>query len=202
MTSQHQFTVDCEFDWGGRTYGTTGLTQGLPRILSAFRQAGVRGLFFVSTELLQDWGDCLWLITNQGHEIGSHGHFHTIYKDRWRAEADRHLSLKLLAEYQSVPQESIRYRAPKFNYEVRGEQYSYRKAHVSLLRHMWLKEKIKEDTIIYLHPFDIVETKEKAPNLFCKLWYSQPKKAYETLIDLLESYPGSDIINRAVQKIA
>ena len=78
----------------------------------------------------------------EGHEIGSHGHFHTVYKESFRKEADRQLSLQILALYQSIPKESIRYRAPKFDYEVCGELYSYRDSHVSLLKHIWFGKEI------------------------------------------------------------
>ncbi len=184
----YRWTVDIEYDWGGRTNGIQGIERGLPKIVEAFREHSIKALFFISTEIAETDYSFIKNLRNLGHEIGSHGHFHTKFKEEFRRQADKDLSVSLLANYESLPKESIRYRAPKFYHEVRGEIYSYKKSHVSLLKNMWLKEKIKEETIIYLHPFDIIETPEKAPNLFCKLWYSQPKKAYETFIDLLNHY--------------
>lgn len=181
----YKWTVDVEFDWGGRTNGKVGLEQGLPKILEAFGRKKIKALFFISTETLESLPFLVQGIMAQGHEIGSHGHFHVNFREVWRKENDKRISEAFLASHKSLSQRSIRYRAPKFNYPISGEFYSNRNSHVSLLKHMWLKEKIKGDTIMYLHPFDIVETKEPAPNLFCKLWYSRPKRAYETFINLL-----------------
>lgn len=189
----YRWTVDVEYDWGGRTNGIQGIERGLPKIVEAFREYSIHGLFFISTEIAETDFGFIKNLRNLGHEIGSHGHVHTKFKEEFRRQADKDLSISLLALHQSVPKDSIRYRAPKFNYEVSGERYSYRKSHVSLLKNMWFKEKIKEETIIYLHPFDIVETQEAAPSLFCKLWYSRPKKAYDTFINLLNHYPDSYI---------
>lgn len=64
--------------------------------------------------------------------------------------------------------------------------YSSPKNHTSLLRHMWYGQPMRK--IFYLHPFDIVKPKTKPPNLFCKLWYSQPERAYSTFKRLVERY--------------
>lgn len=189
----YRWTVDVEYDFGGRTNGIEGLIHGVQYITNAFKKYNIKALFFISTETLGKWPPFIKDIRDGGHEIGSHGHYHTAYKNRRLSEADKEMSIKIIASYESISKENVRYRAPKFNYKVSGELYSYRKSHVSLLKHMWLKEKIKKKTIIYLHPFDIVETNELAPNLFCKLWYSRPKRAYDTFINLLNRYPHSYI---------
>ncbi len=185
MDKTLQWTVDVEYDYGGRTGGDKGILHGLPLILDLFMDNKIKALFFISTELMGGYKRKIRKILNEGHKIGSHGHFHTVYKEGFRKEADRQLSLQLLAEYQSIPEELIRYRAPKFNFKVSGELFSDRKGHTGLLRHMWLHEPIRD--IIYLHPFDIVETNEPAPNLFCKLWYSKPIEAYKLLRRILEN---------------
>ena len=64
--------------------------------------------------------------------------------------------------------------------------YSSPKNHTSLLKHMWLRQPMHD--IFYFHPFDIIRPKTKPPNLFCKLWYSQPERAYETLKNLVAKY--------------
>ena len=180
----YNWTVDVEKDWGGRSETEEGLRRGMPILLKTFRTFNIRALLFISTELLHTHRRIIKELNDEGHEIASHGHFHIIYEEEFRKEADKKLSLELLAAHQSIPKESIRYRAPKFNYEVPGEFYSYRKSHVSLLKHMWLGERINNETIIYLHPFDIVGG-SNPPNLFCRLWYSRPNVAYETLRRLL-----------------
>ena len=186
----YTWTIDAESDFGGRTNETTGITKGLPRIFEAFRKEKVKALFFVSTELLEYTPSIVQKILSEGHEIGSHGHFHTIYKEDFRKEADRKLSLELLATHQSLSKESIQYRAPKFNFKVSGQLYSDRNGHVGLLKHMWLKTPILADPIFYLHPFDIVGG-NNPPNLFCRLWYSKPDKALQLFKNLLQKYPGS-----------
>lgn len=193
MAQTYRWTVDVEFDEGGRSNGTVGLKEGIPRILEALGKAQVKALFFISTEILESVPFIVQEILKENHEIGSHGHYHIPFKETWRKDNDRRISEAFLASHKSLSGQTFRYRGPKFNYPISGEQYSSRESHVSVLKHMWLKEKVKEDTIIYLHPFDIVETNEQAPNLFCKLWYSRPKKAYETFTNLLNCYPKSYI---------
>lgn len=185
-----KWTVDVEYDWGGRTNGTIGITEGLPKIISAFKDKGVTGIFFISTELISQFPRLPFYLREVGHEVGSHGHFHTVYKEKFRQEKDRRLSMKYF-------QSGAHYRAPKFSYE-NDDIYSKKEGHTGLLKHMWLKEPMRK--IFYLHPFDIVETKEKAPNLFCKLWYSQPKRAYETFINLLDNYSSLYSSSQASQK--
>lgn len=171
------WTVDVEYNFGGRTNGTDGLFEGIDRILQSFDSFGVRGVFFISTEVLQDRPQLIRILKEKNHAIGSHGHFHTRFKEKWRRIEDRRISEEILG--------SKLYRAPKFYWAREDNIYSSPRNHTSLLKHMWVGEPVRD--IIYLHPFDIVETEEKAPNLFCKLWYSQPKRAYETFISLLSS---------------
>lgn len=180
MDKKYQWTVDVEKNFGGRTNGTSGIEIGLPKIIQAFNQAKVTGLFFVSTELEDSYPGLIASIRIQGHKVGSHGHFHTVFKEGFRRQANKDLSLKYFGK--DVP-----FRAPKFSH-ITEDIYSNPKGHVSLLKQTWFGLKLPPDPIFYLHPFDIVETDEKAPNLFCKLWYSQPRFAYATFIDLLKCY--------------
>lgn len=177
----YRWTVDVEYDWGGRTNGVRGISEGLPEIIKLFDGAGIKALFFISTELLEDHPDVLKTIREKGHRVGSHGHFHQRFKESFRRQADKDLSLAYLED------QKARFRAPKFYWQTE-DIYSNPKNHVSLLKHLWLGQKIKEETIMYLHPFDIVETAEPPPNLFCKLWYSQPKKASQLLSTLVNRY--------------
>jgi len=176
------WTVDVDGgDWGGRSRSQVGIQEGLPRILDLFRKSSIRGLFFVSSELVMEDRSLLETIRKEGHDIGSHGHFHIAFKDRWRAEQDYQISYTLLDK-------PFYHRAPKFGWNRDASRYSTRKGHVGLLRYMWGLDTIPANPIFYLHPFDIVDTNEPAPNLFCKLWYSRPKKAYETLTDLVSRF--------------
>lgn len=178
----YRFTVDVDGgDFGGRTEGQRGLKEGLDLILMTFKMYKTKALFFVSTELLREYKREIRHILEEGHEIGSHGHFHIKYKDKWRAEEDRRISNTLLLPVTGSP--AHRYRAPKFSYRT-DDLYSNPKNHIGLLKHMWFGQKIRENSIIYLHPFDLVNS-GSPPNLFCRLWYSNPQRAYETLLDLL-----------------
>lgn len=171
MDEKFTWTVDVEADEGGRINEHKGIEVGIPRILQAFRQAQVKAIFFISTEVMGPFPKIAQQIKEAGHDIGSHGHFHVVYKEPWRSQKDRELSEELLAPYKSVPQEIIQYRAPKFNFKVSGHLYSDRTGHVGLLKHMWLKTRIPKDPIFYLHPFDIVKG-NNPPNLFCMCPYS------------------------------
>jgi len=159
ITSVYRWTVDVEYDWGGRTDGFEGIKTGLPKIAAAFLKQKIKALFFISTETFRHYPELVRHLRECGHEVGSHGHFHTKYKELFRRQHDKDFSISCLED------DKARFRAPKFYWETE-DIYSQKKNHVSLLKHMWLGQKIKEETIMYLHPFDIVETTEPAPNLF------------------------------------
>lgn len=177
----YRWTVDVEYDFGGRTNGTEGIERGLPRIIKNFADGHINAIFFISTEIQTDISGLVKELRDQGHEIGSHGHFHQKFKEGFRRQADKDLSLFLLG-----PQ-AVKFRAPKFNWETE-DIYSQKKNHVSLLKHLWLVQKIKPETIIYLHPFDIVKTDEPPPNLFCRLWYSRPDAAFNLFKEMVNKY--------------
>lgn len=192
MAPTYRWTVDVEVDEGGRTQGDKGIKEGLPIILEGFKKYHIKGLFFISTELLPKYYDDIKYIKEEGHEIGSHGHFHIIYKEAWRTQADKEFSENILASLNLTPPGFTLYRAPKFNREFDGQPYSARHSHVSLLRNVWTKEEIKRNTIIYLHPFDLVDAYNPV-NMFCRLWYSRPKDAREVFNRLLSQYPHTYI---------
>lgn len=187
MDKTFHWTVDCEGDFGGRTNTTDGLDKGMPIIYKAFKRHDVKGLFFISTEILENRPGIAQDIINEGHEIACHGHFHFCFKEPWRQEQNMQISKTILENYSDQIYWNVR--APKFSYNFQGQIYSSPENHVSILKHMWTKQKITKDSIFYLHPFDLVGGKY-APTVFCKLWYSKPRKAYETFIDLLRRYPG------------
>ena len=182
MDEKFTWTVDVEADWGGRVNEYKGIEEGLPKIIQAFKRESTRVLFFISTEITKDYPGLIEGLRSLGHKVGSHGHFHTKFKESFRRQADKDLSL------QYVGKEAY-YRAPKFSH-ITEDIYSNPKGHVGLLKHMWLKTRIPPDPIFYLHPFDIVGG-DNPPNLFCRLWYSRPEKALLLLKYLLQKYPGS-----------
>jgi len=172
MGQTYKWTVEVEYDFGGRSNGTLGIERGVPLIVREFEKRHIKAIFFVSTELLREFRRTVREIKDRGHTIGSHGHFHTIWKDKWRAEEDRLIAQTLLIPYVG---DICHYRAPKFSYRT-TDRYSQHEGHVGLLKTMWGLETPIIESIIYLHPFDIVEH-GKSPNLFCKLWYSRPDSA-------------------------
>lgn len=186
MGPQFTWTLDCEGDFGGRTNGIKGITDGLPLILEIFRANGIQALFLISTEIALDHRARIQSIIDKGHEIGSHGHFHIKFKEKWRAREDRLISEELLTVFRPGPFE---YRAPWFYHDMEGSIYSKKKNHVSVLKQSWFGGRIPDNPIFYIHPFDIVEARG-APNIFTRILYSNPKRVYETFTRLAQEYPG------------
>lgn len=158
-----KITVDIDSgDFGGRTKAQQGLDEGLPKILELFAEHNIKAIFFIHPQVFR--AQITKQIVERGHRIGLH-------------------PTKI---YQEPPyiMEFIRghkfYKFPDWQHYL---PYSSPKNHTSLLKHMWLKKPLQD--IFYLHPFDIVKPKTKPPNLFCKLWYSQPERAYETLKNII-----------------
>ncbi len=178
-----RWTVDAEQDWGGRTNGTLGITKGIPKILDAFGRRRIRGLFFISTELIRDYKRELFAIRDKGHLIGSHGHFHQRFRPD-RALQDAEISLLILNK--TFGPNDYPFRAPKFSYST-SDVYSRCDNHVGLLKAMWLGQKVTDKSILYLHPFDIMGG-DNPPNLFCRLWYSRPRRALELFESWCEFY--------------
>ena len=193
----HRITVDVESDWGGRTEGTRGVREGLPRILTLLNTYNLKALFFISTELLEDFGNNSSPLNNhieklvKYHKVASHGHFHIEYKNKTRLLEDRRLSEQVLSLYGV---ENPVYRPPRFNPLGNiSEPYSNPKNHISLLKATWFNASPNKHAIFYLHPFDIVGGME-APSLFCKLWYSRPKKALQMLDKVLDTFAGESYL--------
>ena len=173
-------TVDVESDWGGRSESTLGLKYGVPKLLDLFDSYGVRALFFISTELLKDYRKEIKAIKDRGHELGSHGHFHVVYNSVSRAKQDMEISKVMIESLTGM--KYPHYRAPKFSFD-NGDVYANRNNHTGLLRYVWGLDRLKD--ILYLHPFDIIDAHQDAPNLFCRAWYSRPRLACKTLCRLL-----------------
>ena len=194
---RYTWTVDTELDWGGRSISYDGLDRGLPLIYKTFKKHNVRALFFVSTEILQDRPSIARDIVAHGHELGCHGHFHFTFQEPWRQHQNMSISKTILENY--CEQSRFEYRAPKFSYTFYGHGYSDPDKHISILRYMWYRQKVKKDTVFYLHPFDIVGG-PNPPTLFCRWWYAKPRKAYETFNHLVSRYPGDIRLETSTQK--
>ena len=182
----YRITVDVENDWGGRVPEITGIKEGIPRILWLLKRHNTKALFFISTEIVEDAWKEINIIQKAGHALGSHGHFHVTYNSSKKCYQDRNISDDILKRLFGV--EPGFYRAPKFNRLTHNDclPYSNPSGHVGLLKHTWFGTKIDKDSIIYLHPFDIVGG-NNPPNLFCRVWYSRPDMAYKKLKELLET---------------
>ncbi|HJS81236.1 MAG TPA: polysaccharide deacetylase family protein [Nitrososphaera sp.] len=185
MAERLRYSIDVETDWGGRTNTVQGLKEGLPFILELFRSHQVKAIFFVSTELLRYYHRDIAAIKEHGHQIGNHSHFHHVFKNVDRQHQNKEIGEQLLRAYSLVPTGPIPFRAPRFSLKTK-DQYSFRFRHVGLLRHVYgLDRKILPADTIYLHPFDIVKPTTPAPNLFCKLWYSQGERAKAMLTKIV-----------------
>ena len=187
MAQTYSWTVDVEGDWGGRVNSYEGLDIGLPVILDTFERRKIKGLFFISTEIMEKRSGIVSDIQKAGHELGCHGHFHTCFKEPWRARQNMLMSQSILSNYQEAP---FHWRAPKFSTIFHNHRYSDSKGHIGLLKHTWFGGRIPENPIFYLHPFDLVESDETPPNLFCRIWYSKPSLAKEKFNYLTRVYPG------------
>jgi len=155
------WTVDVEPDWGWRTNGNEGMCEGVPMILDVFKEYGVKGIFFLFPHYYDGVRET---IENHGHKIGYHP------KDNFTSGLDN--KPVRFHKFAVILPQHLPYSSPQ--------------NHTSLLRHMWYGQPIRD--IFYMHPFDIVKPKTKAPSLFCKLWYSQPERAYETFKRLVAKY--------------
>ena len=180
------FVCHVEYDFGGRVPLVQGIQEGLPIILDVFQDYKIKGIFFISTEILDVCDELISDIVSKGHTIGSHGHFHHRFKEEWRAENDRQISNAFLQSKKKLYW--IPYCAPKFYYRAPGERWAHPFGQVSILKHSWVPLPIPDSPIFYIHPFDLVVPKYKAPNLFCKLLYSHPKKVRTTLEKLCGLY--------------
>jgi len=189
VDTPYNWTIDVEGDWGGRTNAYLGIKEGIPKILSTFDTFNIKALFFISTEVLNECRHDIYSIRDRGHVIGSHGHFHMRYEERWRWQKDKEISELLLTPFKSKTQETFRYRAPWFNQEEDGDPYSKRERHVSVLQQSWFGGSIPQFPIFYLHPFDVVEGLNP-PSLYTRILYAHPKMVWHTFNRLAGLFPG------------
>lgn len=74
-------TIDFEFDWGSRIKSDYAIKHVCEKILQIFKEKNAKGTFFISTETLPLSKEHIRMISDNGHEIASHGHHHTLDYD-------------------------------------------------------------------------------------------------------------------------
>jgi len=74
-------TIDFEFDWGSRIKSDYAIKHTCEKILQIFKKQNAKGTFFISTETLPLSKSYIKMINDNGHEIASHGHYHTLDYD-------------------------------------------------------------------------------------------------------------------------
>jgi hypothetical protein len=180
-----EITVDVESDWGGRATTNQGVEEAIPYLLKLFHSHGITATFFISTQHMDATKTRLAEIKYAGHRLGSHGHTHRSWKGArwWEWRLDYMKSMDVLKKEFGLKRKDIPYRAPKFSWRT-DDRYSDPKGHVSLLKHVNLGIPVKKDSILYLHPFDLVSPNTPPPSLFCRLWYSSSSAACNSLEEL------------------
>ena len=181
------WTVDVESDFGGRENSIKGIEYGIPRILEEFKRHDIKAIFFLSTKKLIHYLPIARRILAEGHTIGSHGHEHVNWKKRAGCQEDFEKSRRLLKEYLDVDVDLSLYRAPWFSH-TNWMPYDRPVNHVSVLKHAWFGGSIPTYPIFYIHPFDIIDAPKIAPNLFCKILYSNPRRVRETFHELVQEF--------------
>ena len=81
------FTVDVEPDCPPYLDGWRGVSDGLPWLIEALDEEGVRGTFFVTGQTAERHSDAIRRIVSAGHELGCHGHTHRRFAEMRREEA-------------------------------------------------------------------------------------------------------------------
>ena len=84
-------TVDVEPDCPPYLDGWRGVTDGLPWLLEAMDQEGVRGTFFVTGQTAERYRDAIWSVVAAGHQLGCHGHTHNRFGAMNAEEAVREI---------------------------------------------------------------------------------------------------------------
>ena len=112
-------TVDVETDWGGRLPACEGnckgIENGLPVILDMFNEFEIKGTFFISGILLERCPDMIKKISQQGHEIASHGYEHQIPYNRISLKSLKEQIGRSKKELEGVIGEEVQgFRTPQF----------------------------------------------------------------------------------------
>ena len=82
-------TVDVEIDYGGRLGSSyRGVMEGIPKLLTFFKQHNVKATFFVVASLIPEFREVIEEIEREGHEIACHGFNHEKYNDPYLLNAD------------------------------------------------------------------------------------------------------------------
>ncbi len=110
-------SVDVEGDLPGvlRSGGRRGVDEGLPRILEALRELGIRADFFFQAPIAKEHPDLVKRVAKDGNGVGNHGLDHRILctKSSERQRRDIEESTRILERITSMPLRM--FRAPNFS---------------------------------------------------------------------------------------
>ena len=105
------FTVDVEKDL--HTGETKGLTEGLPRLLRILRKNNVKSTFFVVGEIINQHPEIIKSLSNQGHEVGLHGHTHKRFDSLSKIEKEKEINDSIKAYKKTFKAGPKGFRAPQ-----------------------------------------------------------------------------------------
>jgi peptidoglycan/xylan/chitin deacetylase (PgdA/CDA1 family) len=107
-------TIDVEHDCPPFLTTYRGIEQGMPRLLSLFRDEGIPATFFTTGDVARRYPATVRAVVEGGHELGSHGDTHKRFSQMDRAEAHREIvsAAKTLREHAEV----VSFRAPNLDF--------------------------------------------------------------------------------------
>jgi peptidoglycan/xylan/chitin deacetylase (PgdA/CDA1 family) len=85
-------TVDVEQDCPPFLQTRRGIEEGLPQLLTLFREEGIEATFFTTGQIAESYPHLVGRILEQGHELGCHGHTHRRFDQMNPAEARAELN--------------------------------------------------------------------------------------------------------------
>ncbi|NYT13328.1 MAG: polysaccharide deacetylase family protein [Candidatus Methanofastidiosa archaeon] len=106
------FTVDTEYDFPPVLDTEIGLDQGIPILLSIFKEHNVKATFLVTGEVADNRPDILNKIYQNGHEIGSHSYHHKSIKAQTATEIQNEITLSTKAIENVIGERPVSFRAP------------------------------------------------------------------------------------------
>lgn len=178
-------TVDLEPDLRSKECKSIEIV--LPKLLDFFDNHNIKATFFIVTSLLEKYEQDIREIQHRGHEIASHSHTHSWFKNKEIAESEIKTSKEKLEEYGF---KCLGFRAPKFltteNHFQLLEKYGYKydssfngnfeiknvkgiksitlPASISGLSYLKLfypfSKLFPKSKIFYLHPWEFLEKKD------------------------------------------
>ncbi|MEN6379365.1 MAG: polysaccharide deacetylase family protein [Methanofastidiosum sp.] len=106
------FTVDTEYDFPPVLNTEKGLDEGIPVLLSIFKEHDVKATFLVTGEVADNRPDVLKEIYQRGHEIGSHSYHHKSIKAQTKSEIENEVIHSTNAIEKAIGVRPVSFRAP------------------------------------------------------------------------------------------